>query len=107
MGFSARVRGAPCAAGIRCDQARLPAEMAVCGDPELLRLDAQLATLFAGTSRLPGPNRADLAATQKQWQRNMAACAADKSGLVGRYTSRISALRQATAQQLKTMGKWA
>lgn len=123
--LSATVAGA---AGIRCDQARLPAEVAVCGDTELLRLDAQLAALYSGTSRLPGPQRADMAAAQKQWQRSKDACAADKSCLVDRYTRRISELheglsaylaykpdavdqaalaelRQATEHQLKTHGE--
>jgi uncharacterized protein len=81
-----------------CEKVASPVDPLICENPQLARLDSELASIYAraegDADSVPSGN--DLRATQRQWvaQRNRCAAEADPQGcLVRSYAARIQVLR--------------
>ncbi len=89
------------AAGIDCAKARTATERAICGDPELRKLDASVAADFADAlaATLGGTRRA-LLAQQRRWlsQRDHGCKGDDAACLRSSYQARFYALEALTAR---------
>jgi uncharacterized protein YecT (DUF1311 family) len=89
------------AAGIDCAKAATPTERAVCGDPELRKLDASIATDFAeALAATQGATRQALLAQQRRWlsQRDHGCKGDDAACLRSSYEARFDALEALTAR---------
>ena len=76
-----------------CGTHQAPAEVAVCGHPELAELDLELDRLYTAKLKQPGiPLRHALVVTQRQWVRNKATCAGNVACLKIQYEARIQQL---------------
>ena len=65
-----------------CARAAAPAEFAICANPRLAQLDAEMATAFAAAkSGAPARQQAQMDAQQLQWLRRRDACGADAACL--------------------------
>ncbi|CAB3915315.1 lysozyme inhibitor LprI family protein [Achromobacter deleyi] len=81
------------AAGMDCGRARTPAEIAICADPGLYALDAELGTTY-GKLRAAQPQQADaLRQTQRGWLKQRDLCRADAACLRARYEARVADLQ--------------
>jgi uncharacterized protein len=81
-----------------CEKPANPVDPLICEDPQLARLDSELASIFARAEADPDsvPSGNDLRSTQRQWvvQRNRCAAETDpKTCLVRSYAARIQVLR--------------
>ncbi len=85
--------GLSAAAGMNCSLAKTPAEKAICADPGLYALDAELGTAY-GKLRAAQPQQADaLRQTQRDWLRQRDLCRADAACLRARYEARVGDLQ--------------
>ncbi len=85
--------GLSAAAGMNCSLAKTPAEKAICADPGLYALDAELGTAY-GKLRAVQPQQADaLRQTQRDWLRQRDLCRADAACLRARYEARVGDLQ--------------
>lgn len=85
--------GTATAAGMNCGQARTPAEKAICADPGLYALDAELGTAY-GKLRAAQPQQADaLRLAQRGWLKQRDLCRADAACLRQRYETRVAELQ--------------
>lgn len=81
------------AAGMDCGRARTTAEIAICADPGLYALDAELGTAY-GKLRKAQPQQADaLRQAQRSWLKQRDLCRADAACLRARYESRVADLQ--------------
>lgn len=84
---------APAAAGMDCGQARTPTEKAICADPGLYALDAELGTIY-GKLRATRTQQADaLRQTQRAWLKQRDLCRTDAACLRQRYEARVAELQ--------------
>ena len=89
------------AAGIDCAKARTATERAICGDPELQKLDAAVASDFADAlAATQGATRQALLAQQRRWlsQRDHGCKGNDVACLRSSYQARFDALEALTAR---------
>lgn len=79
-----------------CSKAATPTEGAICANPDLKKLDTEMAAAyhqaFAAT-QAGTPARKALIDSQRQWLKARDACQADASCLEGAYRERVQALR--------------
>jgi uncharacterized protein YecT (DUF1311 family) len=69
-------------------------ELAICGDPELSRMDAQLRDVFTAQQQKLSPSRQEaLKAEQRNWLREREACGANVPCLNRLYVARIRRLQ--------------
>lgn len=79
--------------GFDCATHMLPAEVAVCGDTNLARLDVDLNATYTRTSRNLSPDRRRvLLDEQRSWLRSRDTCATDIKCLAVQYQARLSQL---------------
>ncbi len=86
-------KGLPAA---QCSRAATPTEGALCANPQLRALDADLAEAYhraLATTTKGSAERRELIAEQRNWLKERDACKADVSCLEEEYQSRISTLR--------------
>ena len=80
--------GSALAAGLECTKAVVPVEKVICGDPQLLRLDRELATAYEDAMPHIG-NRRNWAAAQQTWVDARNRCI-DKRCVRRAYENRLS-----------------
>jgi len=77
-----------------CATARVPAEKAICANPELARLDIEMVDLYIARKRaFRGGRRATLRRQQLQWLGQRNACRSDVACLTNVYQKRIQQLQ--------------
>lgn len=77
-----------------CQRVTAPAELTICGNAKLARLDIELAQLFAvARGRMNAANAIKLRDSQRAWLRLRDGCLADANCLEQQYVQRIQQLR--------------
>lgn len=83
------------AASYDCTQATTPAEIAVCANPGLNRLDEELAVLYRSLlDELPARQADRVQQDQRSWLKARNSCGAEVRCLRARYQERIARLNQ-------------
>ena len=78
-----------------CRRASLPAEQAICGDPELAQWDEKMAQAYAGMmSQLPPGRQNQLAQDQNAWLRQRNQCGASVDCLMSAYLDRVAYINE-------------
>jgi uncharacterized protein len=78
------------AASFDCKKAKLPAEVAICGDPTLSSEDEALASEYSPLVKSAWPDDAKkIKAEQKAWLAERNACGSDKQCIMGSYRERL------------------
>jgi len=94
------------APGFDCAKASTDTEHAICADPELAELDAEMTRLYsAARARFEGPRAEQLVDRQRQWLRRRARCGADGACLTRHMRQRIRALSRAVGEGRAVAGK--
>jgi uncharacterized protein len=97
------------AASFDCSKARLPAEVAICQDPELSRLDEEMARAYQAA--LKKGESQQLKASQRAWLKERNGCGSNALCLKRLYTARISQIkgtgvRWGISDWKRAIGKW-
>ncbi len=81
-----------------CRRASLPAEQAICSDPELAQWDEKMVEAYAALlDRLPANQRGTLLQDQNAWLRQRNRCGASVDCLMSAYLDRVAYLNEYTA----------
>ena len=78
-----------------CRRASLPAEQAICGDPELAQWDERMAKAYVGMmNQLPADRQKLLAQDQSDWLRKRNQCGASVDCLMSAYLDRVAYINE-------------
>ena len=96
-------------ASFDCSKAKLPAEIVICNDSEISKLDEEIVKAYEAVIKKGGSN--ELKESQRIWLRKRNDCGTDASCLKRLYVARISELKGKsvhweTADWKKSLGKW-
>jgi len=87
------------AASFDCKLAKLPAEIAICGDPTLSAEDEELARLYTPLLKsAPADAVKAIKKEQKAWLASRNACGSDMQCIMGRYRERLQRFGEWRAQ---------